>query len=262
MVHGMSQTYQNTGMEECIEASNLPVDVFTESRGHAAEPYQKKQKNYRRLRSVTTNKILHQTREKPVSLIPFDSTAWYVFGVKRNAEIAVREFFNSPSQHFLNKSTGVAYNAEAYTAVQMTRVKRKKVEKTVIRGKIFLRVDEAHRVDVMKQCDLLTHCVVDRAFSATPSGTPRFARVPDAEIQTLKSVLEWADGIVEFSEEIPPQVNEEVVLLDGLLSQSEALKGLKGTVQAVNGKKTATVILNNIGCFKFILPLSDIGKKI
>ena len=59
---------------------------------------------------------------------------------------------------------------------------------------------------------------------------------------------------------MPPQINETVVLNDGYLSESEALKGLKGTVEMVNGKKRATVILDKIGCFKFTLSVEDLKR--
>jgi hypothetical protein len=59
---------------------------------------------------------------------------------------------------------------------------------------------------------------------------------------------------------MPPQVNETVVLNDGFLSESMALKGLQGTVEMVNGKKHVTVILDNIGCFKFTLSVEDLKR--
>ena len=114
----------------------------------------------------------------------------------------------------------------------------------------------------LKLCNLLTHCVVDPTLSRTKEGFRDFARVPDAQIRALKAVLELADGDVEFSEEVPPQVHETVTLNDGFLSESDALKGLKGTVEMVNGKKRATVILDNIGCFKFTLSVHDLKRPV
>ena len=235
----------------------------SENGGPAAEPYQKTTRNYRRLRSLSTNRMLHQEKEKSVVQKVFDPTAWYVYGVKRNKEIDVCSFFND--------SPNIPFEIEAYAAVQQKKVRTYKkgqhssgskqlVEKVVIHGKIFIRVDESHRVATLKQCPLLTHCVVDPTLSRTKAGFRDFARVPDAQIRALKAVLEHADGDVEFSEELPPQLHETVALNDGFFSESEVLKGLVGTVEMVNGKKRATVILDKIGCFKFTLSVHDLKR--
>jgi len=247
------------------KALMISMKAQSENGGPAAEPCQKITKNYRRLRSLTTNRMLHQEKEKTVVQKVFDPTAWYVYGVKRNKEIETCAFFND--------SNNMPFEIEAYAAVQQKKVKtsskgkqlnspKKLIEKVVIHGKVFIRVDESHRVETLKLCTLLTHCVVDPSLSRTKEGFRDFARVPDAQIRALKSVLELADGDVEFSEELTPQVNETVTLNDGFLSESEALKGLKGTVEMVNGKKRATVILDKIGCFKFTLSVEDLKRPV
>ena len=250
-------------MQGDSKALIIGIGAQSENGGPAAEPCQKKTKNYRRLRSLTTNRILHQEKEKSVVKKVFDPTAWYVYGVKRNKEIETRSFFND--------SKDIPFEIEAYAAVQQKKVRtykkarnssgsKKLVEKVVIHGKVFIRVDESHRVATLKLCNLLTHCVVDPTLSRTKEGYRDFARVPDAQMNALKAVLELADGDVEFSEEVPPQVNETVVLNDGFFSESEALKGLQGTVEMVNGKKRATVILDKIGCFKFTFSVGDLKR--
>ena len=252
-------------MQEYSKALLIGIGAQSENGGPAAEPCQKRTKNYRRLRSLSTNRILHQEKEKPVIRKVFDPTAWYVYGVKRNKEIEARSFFND--------SQDIPFEIEAYAAVQQKKVRtykkgqqssgpKKLVEKVVIHGKVFIRVDESHRVATLKLCSLLTHCVVDPTLSRTKEGYRDFARVPDAQMNALKAVLELADGDVEYSEEVPPQVNETVVLNDGFFSESEALKGLQGTVEMVNGKKRATVILDNIGCFKFTLSVGDLKRPV
>ena len=189
---------------------------------------------YRRLRSITTNRMLHQKKEPAEVRKPFDPTAWYVFGVKRNMEFVSRDFFNSPTRKLKDLATGTEYNAEAYLAVQVRQSKRKKTEKAIIRGKLFVRVDESHRVDVMKQCSLLTHCIVDRSASPSPTGIPHFARIPDAQIQKLRTMLENADGEVEFTEEIPRKPHERIVMLDD--------------------KRIESIVLDNIGSLRLIQP--------
>ena len=223
----------------------------------------KKARNYRRLRSLTTNRILHQEKEKAVVQKVFDPTAWYVYGVKRNKEIQACAFFND--------AQNIPFEIEAYAAVQQKKVRtykkdqkssgsKKQVDKVVIHGKVFIRVDASHRVAVLKLCNLLTHCMVDPTLQKTKDGFRDFARVPDAQIRALKAVLELADGNVEFSEALPPHVHEIVTLNDGFLSESDALKGLRGTVEMTNGKKRATVILDSIGCFKFTLSVEDLKR--
>ena len=252
-------------MQECSNALITGVEAQSENGGPAAEPCQKKARNYRRLRSLTTNRILHQEKVKAGVKKVFDPTAWYVYGVKRNKEIETCAFFND--------SNDIPFEIEAYAAVQQKKVRtykkgqqssgsKKLVEKVVIHGKVFIRVDESHRVETLKRCSLLTHCVVDPTLSRTKEGYRDFARVPDAQMSALKAVLKLADGDVEFSEEVPPQVHETVVLNDGFFSESEALKGLQGTVEMVNGKKRATVILDKIGCFKFTLSVGDLKRPV
>ena len=250
-------------MQEDSKALIVGIGAQSENGGPAAEPYPKISKNYRRLRSLTTNRMLHQEKEKPVVQKVFDPTAWYVYGVKRNKEIETCSFFND--------ARNIPFEIEAYAAVQPKKVRtshkgrksngpKKRVEKVVIHGKVFIRVDESHRVATLKLCNLLTHCMVDPTLSRTENGFRDFARVPDAQIRALKAVLELADSDVEFSEEVPPQLHETVTLNDGFLSESDALKGLRGTVEMVNGKKCATIILDSIGCFKFTLSLHDLKR--
>ena len=254
-----------SSMQDDSKALFSDVGAQSGNRGPAAEPCPQKARNYRRLRSLTTNRILHQEKEKHVVQKVFDPTAWYVYGVKRNKEIETCAFFND--------SNNMPFEIETYAAVQQKKVRtspkgqksnssKKLVEKVVIHGKVFIRVDESHRVETLKLCTLLTHCVVDPSLSRTKEGFRDFARVPDAQIRALKAVLELADGDVEFSEEVPPQVNETVALNDGFLSESEALKSLKGTVEMVNGKKRATIILDKIGCFKFTLSVEDLKRPV
>lgn len=252
-------------MQDDSKALIIGIGIPSENGSPEAEPYQKKTKNYRRLRSLSTNRILHQEKEKHVVQKVFDPTAWYVYGVKRNKEIETCSFFNDSKNN--------PFEIEAYAAIQQKKVRtykkgqksdgsKKLVEKVVIHGKVFIRVDESHRVATLKLCNLLTHCMVDPTLSRTKEGFRDFARVPDAQIRALKAVLELADGDVEFSEEVPPQTHETVILNDGFLSESDALKDLKGTVEMVNGKKRATVILDNIGCFKFTLSVHDLKRPV
>ena len=97
------------------------------------------------------------------------------------------------------------------------------------------------------------------ALSRTENDFTDFARVPDREIKALRAILEIADGDVEYSEE-PFSVNDTVKFKKGIFSKSEALKDMEGTIEMVNGKKRATIILDKLGVFKFTLPVSQLRK--
>ena len=86
-------------MQDDAKALMTAGGAQSENGGPAAEPCQKNPRNYRRLRSLTTNRILHQEKEKPVVQKVFDPTAWYVYGVKRNKEIDTCAFFNDSKTH-------------------------------------------------------------------------------------------------------------------------------------------------------------------
>ena len=97
------------------------------------------------------------------------------------------------------------------------------------------------------------------ALAHTENGFTDFARVPDREIKALREILEIADGAVEYSEKAF-KIHDVVKISKGILSRSEELKGLEGTIEMVNGRKRATIVLDKLGVFKFTLPLSQLRK--
>ena len=216
---------------------------------------EKKQRKYRRLRSLSTNAIIHLRKEKPVVKKVYDPSAWYVVGVRRHKELDSRNFLTDP-KGFVNASTGESYHVEAYVATK----KRKSVETIVIHGKIFVRIGEDNRIDILRKCLYLKDYKKDPSLARTASGFTDFARVPDRQLRQLQEILLIADGTVEYSEEEIPQVHDKIKLTDDLFAKSEILKDLVGTVEMINGKKNVTVILDKIGCFKFRLPKSSISR--
>lgn len=180
----------------------------------------------------------------------FDSSAWYIAQVKRHNEFVCRKILNSPDRF--------PYKVEAYVAAQQEMVLRANrtrhvKERVVIAGKIFIRVDQSHRQDVLKQCLLLSRYVKDPSASPTANGHTAFARVPDWEIQRLRYIFTLADGPVEYADTLP-RPHDKIQVLSG------PLHGLRGTVQDVSGRKYATVLLDSLGVFSFKLPISDIAK--
>ena len=180
----------------------------------------------------------------------FDPSAWYIAQVKRRNELVCRNILNAPNRF--------PYKVEAYVAAQQEMVYRANrtrhiKERVVIAGKIFIRVDQSHRQDVLKQCLLLSRYVKDPSASPTASGFTPFARVPDWEIQRLRDIFTLADGPVEYTDTLP-RPNDKIQVLTG------PLHGLRGTITTVSGRKHATVLLDSLGVFTFTLPISDLGK--
>ena len=236
--------------DACVEMTAVKTTPVEEGPcGGALEP---KQRKYRRLKSTETGKIIHQKKESVKSRKVFDPTAWYIVQTKRYKEVACRDILNTP-KGFVNGSSQEPYTVEAYAAIQEDEDNR-----LVIHGKIFIRVDEAHRVDVLKKCPYLKGYVKDPSLSLTEHNFTAFARVPDREMKALRAILEIAEGQVEYSEFC---VNDTVKIKKGILSKSGLLKDLEGTIEMVNGKKRATIILDKLGVFKFTLPISQLRKK-
>ena len=240
-------------MKEDSNVEMIAVKTAHEVEGPCGGALEQKKRNFRRLRSKETGKIIHQKKEKNKIQKVFDPTAWYVVQTKRHKEVCSRDFLNSP-QGFINDSTNEPYTVEAYAAIQEDEDNR-----LVIHGKIFIRVDVVHRVDVLKKCTDLKGYTKDRALAYTENGFTDFARVPDREMKALRAILEIADGKVEYSEH-SFHVNDTVKFKKGILSKSEALKDMEGTIEMVNGKKRATIILDKLGVFKFNIPVSQLRK--
>jgi hypothetical protein len=240
-------------MKEDSDVEMTTVKTAQEEEGPCGGALEQKKRNFRRLKSKETGKIILQKKEKNKVQKVFDPTAWYVVQTKRYKEVISRDFLNS-TQGFVNDSTNEPYTVEAYAAIQEDEDNR-----VVIHGKIFIRVDVVHRVDVLKKCSYLKGYVKDLALSRTEHDFTDFARVPDREIKALRAILEIADGDVEYSEE-PFCVNDTVMFKKGILSKSEALKDMKGSIEMVNGKKRATIILDKLGVFKFNIPVSQLRK--
>ena len=229
------------------------VKTTQQTEGSCGGAVEQKKRNYRRLRSKETGKIIHQKKEKSKVKKVFDPTAWYVVQTQRYKEIESRDLLSSP-KGFVNEKTQASYTVEAYAAIQEDEGNR-----LVIHGKIFIRVEEINRIDVLRKCQYLKGYVKDLALSRTENDFTDFARVPDREIKALRAILEIADGDVEYSEE-PFSVNDTVKFKKGIFSKSEALKDMEGTIEMVNGKKRATIILDKLGVFKFTLPVSQLRK--
>lgn len=94
-----------------------------------------------------------------------------------------------------------------------------------IHGKIFVRVSEVNRIDVLRKCAHLKGYIKDPARALTANDFTDFARVPDREMKALRKILEIANGAVEYSEQ-PFRANDAIRITKGILSRSEELKGI------------------------------------
>jgi len=240
-------------MKEDSNVKMTAVEAAHVEEGSCGGALEQKKRNYRRLKSKETGKIIHRKKEKPKVQKVFDPTAWYVVHTKRYKEVSSRDYLNSP-KGFVNDSTKEPYTVEAYAAIQEDESNR-----LVIHGKIFVRVDEANRIDILKKCIYLKGYAKDRALAHTENDFTDFARVPDREIKALRAILEIAEGDVEYAE-FPFSVHDTVKFKKGILARSEILKDMEGTIEMVNGKKRATIILDKLGIFKFTLPVSQLRK--
>ena len=77
----------------------------------------------------------------------------------------------------------------------------------------------------------------------------------------VREILDKADGVVTYTEQIP-EVHDNIQVIGGLISRSSLFNDVKGEIVTVNGRKSATVILDGIGCFRWKLPLNDLAKHL
>lgn len=173
---------------------------------------------------------------------------WLVAVVKRHSELRCHDF--------LSRLTGIDYPLESYVAAQQelkfyANRTRRISHHVVIPGKIFIRVDEKNRQDVLKQCLLLSRYLKDPS-TITPNGFTDFMKVSDAEICQLRSFLEKVDAPVEYIEHTPHK-NDKIQVLTGRFA------GLKGRVYEENNNRFVVITLDQLGDFRCKLPISEIG---
>lgn len=252
-------------MMECSGTAKTNSGVHSIKSGSCAGGVQKNGEVFRRLRSIRDGRV-RISLSQPIENLPFDPTAWFAVEVKRNSELKCRDFLNR---------SNLGFGIEAYVAAQVffrkSTGRRKhqgdtsdgktdnRQEKVIIHGKVFIRVDEGHRVEVLKLCPLIKRYVTDPSLTARQGNLTSFARIPDLQIQRVRHILDMADGLAEYTETIP-EINDCIQVVGGSLLSGELFKNIRGQVVMVNGRKNVTVILDGVGCFKCRLPLEDIVK--
>lgn len=119
---------------------------------------------------------------------------------------------------------------EVYCPLVKTKVKWsdrwKKVQKPLINGYVFAKVDEKQRIEVLQ----------DQSVVACVTWAGRPAVVQDAEIEAMRALLDGGSNI-EVKQLAPGQKVEV---------DAGPLSGKKGSVITVNGNK-ARVVIENLG---------------
>ncbi len=179
-----------------------------------------------------------------------EKTIWYVAIVRKHNQLVARDMLN-------RMASSLDYPLEGYVASQRelrTYANRhhRMVEQIVIPGKLFIRVPEKHRLDVLRMCSLISHYQMDPA-SRNSQGGRDFAKVPEREMTVLRTILEKAEGPVVYSEEAPRK-GDTIQVLTG------QFHGLYGKVYEDSGKTHVVVVLDSLGSFTFRMPISDIAK--
>jgi len=251
-------------MKKDSNVEMIAVKTAQGKEGSCGGAVEQKKRNYRRLRSKETGKIIHQKKEKSKVKKVFDPTAWYVVQTKRYKEVSSCDFLSS-SKGFVNDSTKEPYNVEAYAAVQEDEGNR-----LVIHGKIFIRVEEINRIDVLRKCPYLKGYVKGTGTVTKADGTTEVY-----EDKTIMSI-----GVVSYSDNMEAG-NYRVVKTDGSqLSfthsadvigptgvEKNYLLDAEGNYYTKNSTLTDMQIqisknnfLDKLGVFKFTLPVSQLRK--
>lgn len=176
------------------------------------------------------------------------ANGWYVVVVKKRYELRSHQYLSQPSR--------LPYPIESYVACQQemhfyANRTRRMVDRIVIPGKLFVRVDQQHRLDVLRQCPYLSHYMMDPT-RITRNGFHDFARVPDCEIRQLRELLAVANTPVEYLESAP-KVGDRVQVLGG------RFHGLKGQILDLGNSQQVIVTLDTLGSFRFKLSAEDLG---
>ena len=156
---------------------------------------------------------------------------WYVAVVNRNSEKLIREKLHQKGY-------------EAYVASQMedhvwANGRKKKVERVLITAKIFIRLTEPERREVV-HLPYINYFLTDKAMSINKFGTHPLAVIPDHEMQMLRFMLCNADAPVDFVTS-HFRVGDKIRIIRG------ALKGFEGEVARLSGETYAFVRLSLLG---------------
>lgn len=145
---------------------------------------------------------------------------------------------------------------ESYVASQMeTKVlankKKKRVERIVISARIFIRVSEAERLEILKT-NVVKHFLTDRACAPNSFGRYPVAIVPDKQMEMLQFMLFKADSTVTFSD-MPVRKGSLVKIVRG------CMKGLEGiAVEDSDGRTRIHIQLDILSSASVVIDTDSI----
>ena len=156
---------------------------------------------------------------------------WFVAVVNRNSEKIIRERLQQKGYD--------AYVASQQEEHCWANGRKKKVERVLITARIFIRLTEPERREVV-HLPYINYFLTDKAMAVNKFGTHPLAVIPDREMQMLRFMLCNADAPVDF---VTTHFREgdKIRIIRG------ALKGFEGEVARFSGETYAFVRLSLLG---------------
>ena len=169
--------------------------------------------------------------DSSASEIASEQRCWYVAVVNRNSEKLIREKL-------------LLKGFEAYVASQMEdhvwkNGRKKKIEHVLIPAKIFIRLTEQERLEVV-HLPYISYFLTDKAMATNAFGVHPLAVIPDREMQMLRFMLCNADSPVDF-------VSTQFRAGDRIRIVRGALKGFEGEVARITGETYVFIRLSVLG---------------
>lgn len=169
--------------------------------------------------------------DSSASEIASEQRFWYVAVVNRNSEKLIREKL-------------LLKGFEAYVASQMEdhvwkNGRKKKIEHVLIPAKIFIRLTEQERLEVV-HLPYISYFLTDKAMATNAFGVHPLAVIPDREMQMLRFMLCNADSPVDF-------VSTQFRAGDRIRIVRGALKGFEGEVARITGETYVFIRLSVLG---------------
>ena len=156
---------------------------------------------------------------------------WYVAVVKRNSEKLIRE-------KLLQKGYD-AYVATQKEEHRWASGRKKKVERVAISARIFIRLTEDERREVVR-LPYINYFITDKARTANAYGVHPLAVIPDREMQMLRFMLCNADSPVDIIS-TPFRAGDRIRIVRG------SLKGFEGEVTRQLGETYVLIRLSILG---------------
>ena len=182
------------------------------------------------------------TANDAVSAVGVPQRYWFVAVVGRNTERACRERLQK-----LGYECYVASQEEVHV---WANGRKKKVEHVLITARIFIRLTESERLQVV-HLPFINYFMTNRAASTNSYGAYPLAHVPDSQMQMLRFMLSHADTPVGFVSQV--RLGDHIRIVRG------PLKGFEGRItREASGDAYAVATLDGLGCALMKVLPSDV----